>query len=83
MFDAKPPPRYTYLIRDNAYLDSRFKSFRPNTASYVQMGDQIGTLETGKLADVILLDGDPLEGYWNWLRTKVVVKGGVVVVDKR
>jgi imidazolonepropionase-like amidohydrolase len=55
----------------------------PNTASYIQMGDQLGTLESGKLADLILLDGDPLEGYWNWLKTKVVVKGGVVVVDKR
>jgi len=55
----------------------------PNTASYIQMGDQLGTLEPGKLADIILIDGDPLEGYWNWLKTRVVVKGGVVVVDKR
>jgi imidazolonepropionase-like amidohydrolase len=59
------------------------KMMGPNTASYVQMGDQIGTLEPGKLADIVLLDGDPMEGYWNWLKTKVVVKGGVVVVDKR
>jgi len=55
----------------------------PNTASYIQMGDELGTLETGKIADIILLDGDPLEGYWNLLKTKVVVKGGNVVVDKR
>ena len=55
----------------------------PNTASYIQMGDQLGTLEAGKIADIILLDGDPLEGYWNWLKTKVTIKGGVVVVDKR
>ncbi len=59
------------------------KMMGPNTASYVQMSDQIGTLEPGKLADLILLDGDPLEGYWNWLKTKVVVKGGAIVVDKR
>jgi imidazolonepropionase-like amidohydrolase len=58
------------------------KMMGPNTASYIQMGDQLGTLEPGKLADIILLDGDPLEGYWNWLKTRLVVKGGVVVVDK-
>jgi imidazolonepropionase-like amidohydrolase len=55
----------------------------PNTASYLEMEDQLGTLETGKLADVVLLDGDPLEGYWNWLKAKVVVKQGKVVVDAR
>ena len=32
----------------------------PNTASYIQMADQLGTLEAGKLADIILLDGHPL-----------------------
>jgi imidazolonepropionase-like amidohydrolase len=54
-----------------------------NTASYIQMADQLGTLETGKLADIVLVDGDPLEGYWNWLKTRVVVKEGKIVVDKR
>ena len=58
------------------------KMMGPNTASYIQMGDQLGTLEPGKLADIVLLDGDPLEGYWNWLKTRLVIKGGVVVVDK-
>ena len=59
------------------------KMMGPNTGSYIQMGEQLGTLEPGKLADIILLDGNPLEGYWNMLKTKVVVKGGKVVVDKR
>ena len=59
------------------------KMMGPNTASYIQMGDQLGELAPGKLADVILLDGDPLEGYWQWLTTQVVIKEGRVVVDKR
>jgi imidazolonepropionase-like amidohydrolase len=59
------------------------KIMGPNTAAYIQMQDQLGTLEPGKLADVVLLDGDPLEGYWNWLKAKVVVKQGKVVVDAR
>ncbi len=59
------------------------KLMGPNTASYIQMSDQLGTLEPGKVADLILLDGNPLDGYWNMLNTKVVLKGGMIVVDKR
>lgn len=59
------------------------KMMGPNTASYIGMADQLGTLEVGKIADIILLDGNPLEGYWNFLRNKVTIKGGKVVVDKR
>jgi imidazolonepropionase-like amidohydrolase len=59
------------------------KLMGPNTASYIQMADQLGTLEAGKLADITIVDGNPLDGYWNMLRTKIVLKGGVVVVDKR
>ena len=58
------------------------KLMGPNTASYLGESAQVGTLEPGKRADIVILDGNPLEGYWNMLRTKVVVKGGVVVVDK-
>ncbi len=64
-------------------MQDMVKIMGPNTASYFSMGDQLGTLEAGKLADIVLLDGDPLEGYWNWLKAKVVVKEGKVVVDAR
>jgi imidazolonepropionase-like amidohydrolase len=55
----------------------------PNTASYLGMSDQLGTIEAGKIADIVLLDGDALEGYWNWLKTKMTTNGGGVVIDKR
>jgi imidazolonepropionase-like amidohydrolase len=59
------------------------KLMGPNSAAYIEMGDDLGTLEAGKFADIVVLDGDPLEGYWNFLRTKLVLKGGVVVSDQR
>src|SRR5687768_2740998 len=59
------------------------KLMGPNTAAFLEKSQELGTLETGKLADIVLLDGNPLDGYWNLLNTKVVVKGGQVVVDKR
>ncbi len=60
-----------------------FKIMGPNSAAYVGMGSQIGTLEAGKLADIILIDGDPRENIYPMLKTKVVLKEGKVVVDKR
>ena len=55
----------------------------PNSARYVGMEKEVGTLEAGKLADIILLDGNPMLNIYEMLKTKVVVKEGKVVVDKR
>jgi imidazolonepropionase-like amidohydrolase len=59
------------------------KIIGPNSARYVGMADQIGTLEAGKLADIILIDGNPTLNNYEMLKTKVVLKEGKVVVDKR
>src|SRR5688572_10188482 len=42
-----------------------------------------GTLEAGKLADIVVLNGDPLANVSNLLNVAMVIKGGEVVVDKR
>ena len=42
-----------------------------------------GTLEPGKLADIVVLDGDPLADVSNLLKVAMVLKGGEIVVDKR
>jgi imidazolonepropionase-like amidohydrolase len=44
----------------------------------VGAGDDLGTLEIGKLADMVLLDANPLEDIRNTLRIWRVIKGGRV-----
>jgi hypothetical protein len=47
-----------------------FKIIGANTAEYLHISDQTGTLEADKLADTILLDGNPLEGIQHMLKTR-------------
>ncbi len=47
------------------------------------VGNDLGTIETGKIADLIVVSGNPLEDITNLRRLQVVIKGGDVVVDKR
>ena len=45
--------------------------------------DQIGTLETGKQADLVLIDGNPLVDINDLLNVVLTVKGGRIVSDTR
>ena len=54
-----------------------------NTAAFIDMEDEIGTLEAGKQADIVFIDGDPLELIFNLLQVKLVLKGGEIVADHR
>ncbi|MEM6899826.1 MAG: amidohydrolase family protein [Pseudomonadota bacterium] len=47
-------------------------------SSHIEMADQIGTIEPGKLADIVAVDGDPLEDVAELLDVDFVMKGGTV-----
>ena len=47
-----------------------------NTAWVVGLSDELGTVEVGKLADLVLLDADPLAEIANTTRIAAVVANG-------
>lgn len=54
-----------------------------NSAVAIGMEDELGTLEPGKIADMVLLNGNPAEDIFDLLKVDVVIKEGSVVVDER
>ena len=46
-------------------------------ARYFHIADRLGSIETGKLADLVLVDGDPLTNISNMRRIKRVMLNGV------
>ncbi len=54
-----------------------------NAATSAVKEDQLGTLEPGKMGDIVILNGDPLTNVASLLNVATVIKGGEVMVDKR
>jgi imidazolonepropionase-like amidohydrolase len=50
-------------------------------ARYLGLQDRLGSLEPGKLADIVLVDGDPLRDIHDSVKIWRVVKNGVVVTE--
>ena len=50
-----------------------------NAARSALKQDQLGTLEPGKLADIVIVNGDPLRDIYDVLKVVTTVKGGVVL----
>jgi imidazolonepropionase-like amidohydrolase len=52
-----------------------------NDADLLGWSDKVGTIEAGKWADLIAVDGDPLADVTTLERVKFVMKGGEVVIN--
>jgi imidazolonepropionase-like amidohydrolase len=54
-----------------------------NSAAAIDRADELGTLEPGKIADLVLLDGNPEQDIFDLLEVDLVIKEGAVVLDAR
>ena len=59
------------------------KLMGPNTAAFIEMSDDLGMIAPGKIADLTIVDGDPLKLIFNLMNVAAVVQGGKIVVDHR
>ena len=53
-----------------------------NGARALDVEDRLGTIEPGKLADIVILEGNPLEDIRNTRRVRFVVKSGEIFVSR-
>jgi enamidase len=53
-----------------------------NAAATVHRSAELGTLEAGKLADIVIIDGDPLADVNDFTKVVTVIKGGEVIVER-
>jgi imidazolonepropionase-like amidohydrolase len=54
-----------------------------NAAMFLDLSDEIGTVEPNKIADLVLVDGDPLSDIRALANVELVLQAGEIVVDKR
>ena len=54
-----------------------------NAAKHPLTPEDMGTIEVGKIADILVVDGDPLEDIETMTWPQVVILGGKIAVDKR
>lgn len=54
-----------------------------DAARFLYIDDAVGTLEPGKVADIVVFDGNPLDDVTNLARVVLVLRDGRIVVDNR
>ncbi len=70
-------------VRDGATPWQAIQAATKNAAELCGVGDELGTVEAGKLADFIVVADSPLEDIANLRKIMLVVKDGQIVSDKR
>ena len=74
---------FAALVRGGMKPTEALQAATVRGAELLGLSDQIGSIEPGKLADIVALNGNPLEDIRNIENIVFVMKGGEVIKDTR
>jgi imidazolonepropionase-like amidohydrolase len=69
---------FVYMTEVGMPMMEALKAATMSAADLIGVADQLGTIEKGKLADIIAVDGDPIKDVQVMGKVKFVMKDGVV-----
>ena len=69
---------FEYMVAAGMSETEAIRSATVIAAKHIEMDDVIGTLEPGKFADLIGVEGDPREDISELMDVDFVMKGGIV-----
>ena len=83
-FDLGMPIREIKWMKDAGMTPMQIIVAATKNAAYVcNQGDKIGTLEKGKIADILIVNGNPLEDIEALLNVRMIIHGGVIIQDAK
>ncbi len=79
-FDWKvnPASEFAYMVKWGMTPAQAIRAATSSAASLLDMQDKVGSIEAGKLADIVAVPGDPLQDVTVLEHVNFVMKGGVV-----
>jgi imidazolonepropionase-like amidohydrolase len=82
-FDLGMPVTETGLMQKAGMTPMQIISAGTQNAAHVcNLDHELGTLEAGKIADVLVVDGDPLEDIHALAKVRIVIHNGSVIRDE-
>jgi imidazolonepropionase-like amidohydrolase len=79
-FDWKinPAKEFAYMVKWGMTPVQAIRAATASAAALLDMQDKVGTIEAGKLADIVAVPGNPLQDVTLLEQVNFVMKGGVV-----